>query len=290
MRALLVYTDAPFYDGTGYDEAWRTALTAQGAQVDQIAGVPEAWHRSGPPADLDLVVAHVLVEELVAGGDTLRAATLLEQAGVPLLNSVAALTASADKLVAHALWAARGLPQPQTWALDGLEAWPADGEQLVLKPAWGDGARDIELVGDLDAARALADGWAQEDRTSRRKRGPAMLQERVVDPDVLRLFATPERCSTAYEKSREPGALVTHGTTYPVQYEPDAELAGLAQAMVAAVGGGLMGVDVLRDRDGRLLALEANGPFGFDVTDHEQGRWIARAALDHGRSSARPAA
>jgi hypothetical protein len=49
--------------------------------------------------------------------------------------------------------------------------------------------------------------------------------------------------------------------------------------MVASLGGGLMGVDVLVAPDGRLLALEANAPFGFDVTDPEQGRWVARAAL-----------
>jgi hypothetical protein len=36
---------------------------------------------------------------------------------------------------------------------------------------------------------------------------------------------------------------------------------------------------VLIAPDGRLLALEANAPFGFDVTDPEQGRWVARAAL-----------
>jgi hypothetical protein len=40
-----------------------------------------------------------------------------------------------------------------------------------------------------------------------------------------------------------------------------------------------MGVDVLVEPGGRLLALEANAPFGFDVTDPEQGRWVARAAL-----------
>jgi glutathione synthase/RimK-type ligase-like ATP-grasp enzyme len=56
-------------------------------------------------------------------------------------------------------------------------------------------------------------------------------------------------------------------------------MAELAQAMVASLGGGLMGVDVLVAQDGRLLALEANAPFGFDVTDPDQGRWVARAAL-----------
>lgn len=41
-----------------------------------------------------------------------------------------------------------------------------------------------------------------------------------------------------------------------------------------------MGVDVLADREGRLLALEANAPFGFDVTDPAQEGWVAEAALE----------
>jgi hypothetical protein len=50
--------------------------------------------------------------------------------------------------------------------------------------------------------------------------------------------------------------------------------------MVAALGGGLMGVDVLTDAGGRHWALEANAPFGFDVTDPEQTRFLAGAALE----------
>ena len=104
-------------------------------------------------------------------------------------------------------------------------------------------------------------------------------QEWVQDPACVRLFATPTACSLAYEKHRDPGALVTSGTVYPRVYEAPAELADLAQRMVGSLGGGLMGVDVLVEPSGRLLALEANAPFGFDVTDPEQGRWVARAAL-----------
>jgi [lysine-biosynthesis-protein LysW]---L-2-aminoadipate ligase len=37
---------------------------------------------------------------------------------------------------------------------------------------------------------------------------------------------------------------------------------------------------VLTDADGRHWALEANAPFGFDVTDPEQGRFVAAAALE----------
>ncbi len=56
-------------------------------------------------------------------------------------------------------------------------------------------------------------------------------------------------------------------------------MADLARRMVSTLGGGLMGVDVLVRPDGTLVALEANAPFGFDVTDPAQSRWVARAAL-----------
>ncbi len=274
MHVILLYTDAAFYAGQGYDEAWREALAAEGARVTQLPRIPAAWYADGPPArEIDLVIAHVLAEEVLACGETLRAAALLEQAGVPLLNPVAALVGSADKLATHARWAGAGVPQPRSWPLAALDTWPVEGE-LVVKPNWGDGARDISAAGSLEEARAAA-GAAE-----------ALVQERIVEPEVARLFATPRRCSQAYWKAREPGALVTHGTVYPRQEEPAAELAALAQRMVATLGGGLMGVDVLRDEAGALWALEANAPFGFDVTDAEQGRWVARAALDHAARAA----
>ncbi len=267
MHVLLLYTDAPFYAGQGYDEAWTSALEAEGARVTQLPRIPAGWYADGPPA-ADLVIGHVLAEEVVVCGETLRAAALLEQSGIPLLNPVAALIASADKLATHARWAAAGIPQPRTWPLAALDEWPAAGE-LVVKPNWGDGARDVATASSVAEARSAV-GDAE-----------ALVQERVVEPEVARLFATPTDCSKAYWKAREPGALVTHGTVYPHEEAPGAELGALAQEMVATLGGGLMGVDVLRDEAGKLWALEANAPFGFDVTDPEQARWVARAALAH---------
>jgi glutathione synthase/RimK-type ligase-like ATP-grasp enzyme len=121
---------------------------------------------------------------------------------------------------------------------------------------------------------------AADERAGGERRGRALLQEWVEEPTCVRLFATPEQVSLAYEKGRQPGELVTSGTVYPRTAPAPPAMADLARRMVASLGGGLMGVDVLVDRDGRHLALEANAPFGFDVTDPEQGRWVARAALE----------
>ncbi len=288
MRVLLAITDEDFYEPTGYAEAWCRALREAGAEVERLARIPPAWAEHGPPRDRwDLAIAHVLVEEVAAFAPTMKLAAVLETAGVPLLNPLTSIVASSDKLATHAAWAAHGLPQPATHDLADLDAWPGEGP-MVLKPALCDGARHIALVRDLEEARAIEAGWREDERRGGERRGAALVQEWVEEPTVVRLFATPDRVSKAYEKSREPGEVVTHGTVYPRVYDAPPEMADLARAMVATLGAGLLGVDVLVDRTGRHLALEANAPFGFDVTDPEQGRFVAGAALERARRRAAP--
>ena len=277
MRVLLIITDADFYAGTGYAEAWTEALEAEGCEVRRAAR-PEPGL---DPAEFDLAIAHVLNEEVAVFDGTMRLAASAEQAGVPLLNPLVTILVAADKRLNADAWARAGVPQPRAYDLDALEVWPEAGAPLVCKPALGDGARNIELVESLDEARRVVAGWRDFERE-----GGAQLQQWIRDPAVVRLFATPDSVSSAYEKDREEGALVTHGTVYPHVYEPDDDMASLAQRMVESLGGGLMGVDVLRDGDD-LLALEANAPFGFDVTDPEQGRFVARAAMARARATAR---
>ncbi len=288
MRVALVITDEDFYAGTGYADAWEGALRGQGCDVERLARVPDGWgaHQlgglqgpQGLAARFDLAVAHVLVEEVAAFAPTLQVASLLEAGGVPLVNPVASVLASSDKLVTHAVWAAAGVPQPAVWDLAQRTDWPEPGRPMVLKPSLADGARDIQLVHDLDEARGVEAAWREDEGRGGLRRGVALLQQWVEEPACVRLFATPHEVSLAYEKSREDGELVTHGTVYPRVYEAPPEMAELAQRMVATLGGGLMGVDVLVERTGRLVALEANAPFGFDVTDPGQGEWVARAAL-----------
>ena len=292
MRVLLVITDSPHYAGTGFAEAWTEALEDRGCDVERRSALPPHWARDGVPAEaFDLAIPHVLSEEVAVFAPTMRLAALLDAAGVPLLNGLGAIAATADKLATHAAWATAGLPQPLTVPLDGLERWPAGRRPMVLKPALGDGARDLALVAGLDEARAAVADWRAAERRDGRARGQALLQERIEDPVCTRLYATPWRTSAAYVKDRRPGALVTHGTVYPRIHTPPPAMAALARHMVAAVDGGLMGVDVLTDADGRHWALEANAPFGFDITDREQRRFVADAAIEvAGRVGGRRAA
>ena len=280
MRVLLVITDSPHYAGTGFAEAWTEALRRRGCEVDRLAGVPSAWATHGAPRGRwDIVVPHVLVEEVAAFAPTMQLASLLGSSGVALLNPLSSIVTSSDKLVTHAVWAAHGLRQPATARLADIDAWPSSGRPMVLKPTLGDGARHIVFVESLAEAHAVEAAWRRDETSGGERRGPALLQEWVPEPRCVRLFATPERTSAAYQKSRHPGALITHGTVYERIHQPPPEMAELARRMVATLGGGLMGVDVLVDADGRHWALEANAPFGFDVTDPAQGDFVAGAAV-----------
>jgi glutathione synthase/RimK-type ligase-like ATP-grasp enzyme len=291
VRVLLVYTDDPDYQRTGYAEAWTRALEEKGSEVERLPRMPPEWSVGGPPTDRwDLVIPHVLVEEVAAYAGTLKLAALVERLGLPMLNSTACIVASSDKLVTHAVWAAAGLSQPGAWDLSAVQRWPSRAAKpLVIKPAYCDGARHIELVRSLDEAREVERAWREDEVRGGEVRGPAILQEWVEEPAVVRVYATPDETSLAYEKARKPGALTTHGTVYPKVYEPPPEMAELAQRMVGTLGGGLMGVDVLTDESGRHFALEANAPFGFDVTDPEQGRFVAGVAVAIAERATAPA-
>ena len=280
MRVLLVITDSPHYAGTGFAEAWTAALERRGCEVERLARIPPDWATQGGPRDRwDVGIAHVLVEEVAAFAETMQLASLLETSGVRLLNPLPAIVTSSDKLASHAVWAAHRLPQPATVPLAHVEAWPPDGRPMVLKPTLGDGARHIALVESLSEARAVEASWREDEAAGGERRGAALLQQWIPEPRCVRLFATPQRTSAAYEKSRHAGALITHGTVYESIYEPPPAMAELARRMVATLGGGLMGVDILVDAAGRHWALEANAPFGFDVTDPAQGDFVAAAAV-----------
>ena len=280
MRVLLVITDSPHYAGTGFAEAWTAALERRGCEVERLARIPPGWATQGPPRGRwDIAIPHVLVEEVASFAPTMQLASLLESCGVPLLNPLAAIVTSADKLASHAVWAAHGLPQPATVPLAETETWPAGSRPMVLKPALGDGARHIALADSLAAARAVEAAWRADEAAGGERRGTPLLQEWITEPRCVRLFATAGETSAAYEKSRDPGALITHGTVYERIYTPPPAMAELARSMVATLGGGLMGVDILVDADDRYWALEANAPFGFDVTDDAQGDFVAGAAV-----------
>lgn len=216
------------------------------------------WCRYGIPP-FDLCIPWVMVRDVLAPHrGRFALAQAIEAEGVPMLNRCAAIHLSSDKLASHLRWASASLPQPDTWLLDDGDGVRFD-EPMVLKPALSWGGKDVHRVSSMREAEEIAHGWAS----------PAILQEEIEEAVCIRVIATPSRAFTAAEKLAQHGELVAAiGQGAEARFiEPEPALRALACRMVEALGGGLMGLDVLRKPNGRLIALEANVPFGFNTAN-----------------------
>lgn len=173
-------------------------------------------------------------------------AVLLESRGVKMLNSTRSLLLARNKLSSFACFADQGIPQPKTKPVSEVAALVPP---LIIKPLFGAWSRGVVVFDD--PAEAVA--YASATKT------PHLFQEYLSEARVVRVIATPRDAIIVREKwADEPAQQIPPRLPRP----GDEAMCVLASRMVAAVGGDLMGADVLV-HDGHLYALEVNGGFGF---------------------------
>lgn len=239
-------------------EAIRLALAARGHEPVVVSA----------PGGLDagsFDVGIVRYTDEWEGAGYRRAALVLEAAGVPFLNGTRSLELSRDKLAAAAAFEGAGLRHPRTWPL--AEA-PAGAGPLVVKPVVGSEALGVAVVADAAAARAHAARLGR----------PCLVQELVPAALCIRVLCTPGRPIRFYAKEVGPGeevASISNGAGRRALPDAEGRYFALAAAALRALGGGLMGLDLLETGDG-LVVLEANGGAFFDPDD----AGIAEAFVD----------
>ena len=240
---------------------------------------------AAPWRDLDALLVRVIppgsLEQIVFRVDLLH---LLQDGGLPVVNSPRALERSIDKHWTTRLLEAAGLPTPRTVVAERAEAALAAfrtlGGDVVVKPLLGSGGRGIFRVSDEDHAwRAF--------RALEQQRFVLYLQEFIPHGrHDLRLFvaggeviAAARREGDGWKTNLAAGAKAT-----PHRATPEQER--LAVAAAAVVGTDYAGVDLLESEDGRLLVTEVNGipawegiarATGIDVAAVIASRVMARA-------------
>jgi RimK family alpha-L-glutamate ligase len=184
--------------------------------------------------------------------------------GVTVLNPRATLTAAHDKLATAGALVAAGVPHPTTahlapWLPDARLATP-----LVLKPRFGSWGADVVRCDDeasLEAALAELRSRPWFDATG-------AVAQRLVTPRGydLRLLVAGGQIAGAVRRIAAPGEWRTN-VALGARREPVAPPAGacrIALAAAAAVGGDLVGVDLLPDGHGNWVVLEVNGAVDFN--------------------------
>lgn len=255
---------------------------ARGVQVTLIDDRKLVFDLHRVP-EVDLVL-----ERCINHSRALHALRLLESAGVRCLNSYHVAQVCGDKILTAVALREHGVPQPAARVAftddSALQAIEEIGYPVVLKPAVGSWGRLLAKVNDREAAEAIL----EHKRILGSYHHSIFFVQKYVDKPGrdLRCFVVGDRCIAAIYRTsahwKTNTALGGVASGAPVT----AELGELAVSAARAVGGGMVGVDVLESDDG-LLVNEVNYTMefsnsidttGVDIPGHVVDYTIAQAA------------
>jgi [lysine-biosynthesis-protein LysW]---L-2-aminoadipate ligase len=183
--------------------------------------------------------------------------------GVHVLNEPGALLAAHDKLMTAIRLAAAGVPHPRTAHVDGSSLLPSLTPPFVVKPRFGSWGLDVYRCEDtLQLAACLA---SLAGRQWFERQG--VLVQELVPPQGydLRIIVAGGMVAGAIERvaaDREWRTNVALGG-WRRQTDPPVEARALAVEASAALGGDLVGVDLLPNAQGGWTVLEINGAVDF---------------------------
>jgi [lysine-biosynthesis-protein LysW]---L-2-aminoadipate ligase len=267
------------------EKSLRDALVHRGIEVEIVDDRELTLTLAQPVRRWDAVL-----ERSISQTRGLAMTRVLESWGIPTVNRHAVAATCASKLDTSAALEAAGVPTPATAVAFSPEAALRAAEDLgypvVLKPVTGSWGRLLAKINDRDAAEALFEHKAL---LGGPEHSVFYLQRHVDKPgrDIRAFVVGDEVICAIYRESEHWVTNTARGATTrdcPV----DAPLRRLALSAAAAVGGGVLAIDLLEDRD-RLLVSEVNATMEFKNSIDVTGVDIPGRVADHVREVARGA-
>ncbi|MCS6881966.1 MAG: lysine biosynthesis protein LysX [Oscillochloridaceae bacterium] len=225
----------------------------------------------------------VVLERSIQHSRALYMLKILNDAGVPTVNSYHVALTCGDKLLTTQALVHAGVPTPRCLLAftpeSALEAMEQLGYPVVLKPVIGSWGRMVSKINDRDAAEAILE---HRDVLGNYQHSIFYIQEYIHKPGRdIRSFVIGDECIAAIYRTSEHWITNTARGGIASQCPVTPELADLSIRAARAVGGGAVAIDLLETRDGRVLVNEVNYTMEFRNSIETTGVNIPARIIDY---------
>ena len=208
----------------------------------------------------------VVLERCISYYRGLHFTACLEFLDVPVINSFEIANTCGNKMITSMLLKKNNIPTPKTYfsfsAESAMENFEKVGYPLVIKPIIGSWGRSVMPIKDKDTADAIIENRQVTD-------GPQdriyYLQEMIDRPprDIRVITVGEQAVAAMYRKSS--GGFKTN---IALGAEPEIckitnEIEELCLNASKAVGGGILGIDLMEDKNRGLVVHEVNNTVEF---------------------------
>ena len=230
----------------------------------------------------------VVLERCVSYYRGLHFTACLEFMDIPVINKFHVANTCGNKMITSMLLKKNNIPTPKTYfsfsAETALENFENIGYPLVIKPIIGSWGRSVMPIKDKDTAEAVVENRQVTD-------GPQdriyYLQEMIDRPprDIRVITIGDQAISAMYRKSS--GGFKTNIAlgADPELCEITKEIEDLCEKTSKAVGGGILGIDLMEDKERGLVVHEVNNTVEFKGLVKVSKKNIPKEMIDYAVSN-----
>ena len=256
------------------------ALEARGVAYDKIDDRDVIFDLQNPGVWRDY---DVVLERCINHSRALNALKILNDWRIPTVNTSYVASICGDKLATSTALIHYGVPTTKIKVAftpdSAIQAIEEFGYPVILKPAVGSWGRLLSKVNDREAAEAILE---HKETLGSYHHSIFYIQEYIRKPkrDIRAFVIGDETVAAIYRMSEHwitntaRGGQVTNCPVTP-------ELNKICVAAAKAVGGGIVGVDLLEDPERGLLINEVNYTIEFRNSSTPTGVDIPQRILDY---------
>ncbi len=253
-----------------------------GYEISMIDAKITSFNTDSKQTDFDF--GDVVLERCVSYYRGLHFTACLEFLDIPVINKFDVANTCGNKMITSMLLKKHNIPTPKTYfsfsAETALENFEKIGYPLVIKPIIGSWGRSVMPVKDRDTAEAIIENRQVTD-------GPQdriyYLQEMIDRPprDIRVITVGDQAISAMYRKSS--GGFKTNIAlgADPELCKITKEIEDLCEKASKAVGGGILGIDLMEDKEKGLVVHEVNNTVEFKGLVKVSEKNIPKEMIDY---------